>query len=179
MSGNDWKLHIAPDRQGTLRAMGLAWAFALGALFLVTSATGAMRLGTALLICLPFPLLISYYALKSTGLGAGALTIDKRGFAIADGAGPPRHYDWRDVERFHLRALGKSPIYEGTPVPHFTLRGGTREGLQANLGFSAEELVRLMERLRRLAEQGWPALPESPEAALSEAYAYLDGEAPA
>jgi hypothetical protein len=157
---NPWRIEIAPSRRGPLLAVALAWIFGLLVFSLYYFVGDGSPFGFAILISFAFPAVISYYGLKGAFLGAGRVCLDRGGFTITRGVSDERHA-WADVQGFYVDTFGAGPVYEGRPVPHFRLKNGTVGWLPDNLGFDASQLVTAMERMRQLAERGWPHKPKS------------------
>jgi len=160
MTPEPWSLELAAPRAAPLLAIAFVWPFALGLLALVHYGPDAPPLGFSLLIVLSFPIVITYYGLKSAFLGSGRVRIDRDGFSVSRGFHEERHV-WADVERFYVDQFGADEGLEGRPVPHFVLSNGSVHWLPGNLGLDAAHFVRLMMRLQALAARGWPWLPSS------------------
>lgn len=174
MAGVQWRLEIRPRKGGAILAILAVWLFIAGVLALLhVTMINAMAF---LWLVLPFPVLITFYGLKTALHNAGRIQMDAEGFSITHGLQPPRYYSWAQVDKFFIGRLGASPVYEGRPVARFTLRDTEVVGLPDNLGLDAQRLVLMMERLRKLAGLGWPRRPRTPDEVLQAVYADLDGQ---
>lgn len=159
-AGNDWKLEIRPGRIAPLIEVLLVWLACMP--LILWGLLGEPGIGFAL-ICSGFPLVITYYGLRSAFSGSGVITIDEQGFEVVRPSSRPERFSWSDIDAFFVGAFGASPFYAGKPVPHFFVRegkGGRREvWLPSNTGLSAETLTGAMEFLRLQALAGWPQRP--------------------
>lgn len=169
MESAAWQLEIRPRRSAPLAAIAIIW-IVCGPLIAWGIAENQGPIFTA--ICTAFPLLITYYGLQSAFRGAGRISVDRDGFSVQrPGTGTVR-FAWRDVQRFFIGKFGASPAYEGHPVAHFEIvdaAGGSREEwLPGNLGLTPAQLVRAMEKLRELAQQGWHTTPGSLQEIIKE-----------
>ena len=171
MNQSQWSITVKTNRTGSLFAILLIWLFLAIFTAVIVFATGEPPY--YMLAGIPFALIITYYGLKSAFAGSGTLTIDSEGFTVQRGMRARSRFVWSDVEKFEVGSLGRSPVYEGHPVPHFILRDGQREGLPGNIGFQAQELVAAMERMRKLALHGWTRKPHSLRDMLSSDYDFL------
>jgi len=169
-----WQLELKAGKASALGALFLVWPFGLGVFALVHFSAGDLPLGVSALLTLSFPAVISYYALKTVFLDAGHMLIDRDGFSIRRGSRDLQRYSWQDVDHFFVDHFGTTPIHPGREVPHFRLRDGSKDWLPSNLGLDAAHFVLLMERLRKLAQRGWPRQPHSIVDALGTDYAFLD-----
>jgi len=169
-----WQLELQAGKASAMGALLLVWPFGLGALALLHFTSDNLPLWVSALLTLSFPVVISYYGLKTIFLEAGHVLIDRDGFSIRRGSRHVQRYAWQDVERFFVDRFGTSPIHPGREVPHFLLRAGGKDWLPSNLGLDAALFVLLMERLRKLALRGWPSTPGSITDALGADYAFLD-----
>lgn len=174
MASAQWSLEIGPRIGTTIVAVIVAWLFVLGVLALLQAT--AIDVTVYLWLVLPFPVIITYYGLKTAVLNAGRLRMDAEGFSIARGLQRPLNHSWAQVERFFVGRLGAGPLYEGRPVARFVLRDAEVGGLPDNLGLDAEKLVLMMERLRKLALLGWPRGPRTPDEIFLACYDHLDGD---
>lgn len=166
---SDWRLDIQTNRVGSLIALALLW-LVFGPL-IAWAILGEMGL-MFLLACAAFPLLITYYGLKSAFGKAGHVSIDRDGFSVQRPDSGVERFEWPEVRRFFVGKFGATEIYDGSDVPHFEFADGTggwRESwLPGNLGIPPDQLVMAMEKLRTLAMQGWPTRPASIEELLQQ-----------
>lgn len=176
MASAQWSLEIRPRTGTAIVAVLVTWLLVVGVLALVRAT--AIDVTAYLWLALPFPILITYYGLRTAFLNAGRLRMDADGFSIKRGLRRPLRYSWTDVERFFVAAHGAGPVYEGRPVARFALRDTEVGGLPDNLGLDAPKLALAMERLRKLALQGWPRRPRTPDEILLAGYDDLDGTDP-
>lgn len=162
MQSEPWRLDIRPRRFASLIAVAIIWVVC-GPLIAWGIAEKQGPIFTA--ICAAFPLLITYYGLQTALRGAGHISVDREGFFVKRPGGETKRFAWHEIRRFFVGTFGASPVYEGQPVAHFEVldsTGNTREEwLPGNLGLSPDQLVCAMEKLRELAQQGWPAIPSS------------------
>ncbi len=169
MHSAPWRLDIRPRRLASLAAIAVIWIVCAPLIaWGVVGKQGPIFIAS----CPAFPLLITYYGLQSAVRGAGRISVDRDGFSVQrPGAGTAR-FSWRDVQRFFVGALGASPVYDGHPTVHFEVadgRGASREEwLPGNLGLPPAQLVLVMEKLRGLAQQGWPTTPGSLQELIEE-----------
>ncbi len=170
MTSSDWRLDLRPNARGSLIALALIWlvcspliAWAIlgemGLVFLVSSAA--------------FPLVMTYYGLKTAFAGSGHVSIDRDGFSVQRPNSEIERFQWPEVRRFFVAKIGEDGPHDGTDVPHFEVAdgaGGWRETwLPGSLGIPPDRLVMAMEKLRTLAMQGWPTHPSSIEELLQQA----------
>ncbi|MCC6915559.1 MAG: hypothetical protein IT566_17815 [Rhodospirillaceae bacterium] len=160
MQSAPWRLDIRPRRFASLIAVAIIW-IVCGPLIAwgIAEKQGIMFV----VICSAFPLLITYYGLQSTLRDAGHVSVDREGFFVRRPGGETKRFAWHEIRRFFVGTFGASPVYEGQPVAHFEVvdnAGNSREEwLPGNLGLSPMQLMCAMEKLRKLAQQGWPSTP--------------------
>jgi hypothetical protein len=162
MSSTEWRFSIQPNRATALAAVILVWLFF--APLIAWGIFGEPGPGAAIIFT-GFPLVITYYGLKSALGVSGKIDIDREGFSVMRGLTKTERFAWSEVGGFVIGKFGMSPTYDGKDVPHFLVpdgSGGWRENwLPANTGYSADKLVAAMEKLRLLALAGWPQQPTS------------------
>lgn len=157
MAEAEWQLTIWANRLQALLAVMLAWLLCLPLiLWGIWGEPGPVFA----LMSGAFPAVITYYGLKSAWGLTGRIDIDREGFSVQRPHGGPQRYAWSQVESFFVGRFATGPIYDGMPVPHFRLHGEASEHwLPGNTGLSPDQLVMVMEQLRRLAIAGWPRYP--------------------
>lgn len=174
ISDGDWSLVIAPNRASALVVVALAWLFCLFAAWLGTFALPPESSNwVAWVPIAPFGLVITWYGLKTSFLGAGRITLTAEGFTVSDGRTNRVQRRWNEIEIFFLDTAFTSPVFAGKEAPHFRLNDGTVDWLPQNGGHSAADVVAVMEGARRLASLGWPIRPKR----LSELTAWADDTA--
>lgn len=160
---SDWRFVIAPNRGGALGAVVGVWVFCGIAAWLFSHA--APEWGAwALVVPLPFALLITWFGLRTWLYGAGTITLFRQGFSISDGQHERLRRTWDQVGEFFVGKAFRSPIYQGRESPHVRFVDGAVDWLPQNAGYDAAGIVAIMEGARRLAAAGWPHLPETAEA---------------
>lgn len=175
ISDGDWSLVIAPNRASALVVVALAWVFCFFAAWLGSFALPPESPNwVAWVPVAPFGLVVTWYGLKTSFLGAGRITLRPEGFTVSDGRYMRVQRRWDEIDAFFLDTAFTSPIYAGKEAPHFRhLNDGTVDWLPQNGGYPAADLVAIMEGARRLAAIGWPISPKR----LSELTAWADDNA--
>ena len=154
----EWRLVIEQDRRGALIASAIAWAACLPLAYLLSAEMGS----AAYVFILPFPVVTSFYALRSAFGENGRIEIDRQGFSVGRAASVER-FDWDIIDNFRLGALGASAIHAGVPVVVFDIRDAVgrlhEQGLPGNTGLEVGRLLAGMQSLLELSRAGWPSLP--------------------
>lgn len=158
-----WHIDIIPVKAGLWLVLLAVWMFAgiaLGLWYL-----GEGRLGMiAWALILPFPLIISWYALQSLFAHNGRLRLEPEGFWRILPDGRDEFIRWASVDRFGTGLFG-DPVVTRTGVVvaefSYTDEAGNRQTdrLANNLPYSGARLARLMEYARVQAALGWPEPP--------------------
>lgn len=170
MTSSDWRLDLRPNARGTLIILALVWLVCSP--LIAWSIFGDPGL-VGVLSIFAFPLLMTYYGLKTAFGGSGHVSIDRDGFSVQRPSSEIERFQWPEVRRFFVAKIGGTGVGDGTDVPHFEVAdgaGGWRETwLPGSLGIPADQLVMAMEKLRMLAMQGWPTHPTSIQELLQQA----------
>lgn len=164
----DWRIVMAPPKGGLWIVLLMAWLFAGGAYALIRLTNDELSFLTHVLV-FAFPILISYYALRSLLGDNGKLVLERRGFSLTLPSGGTEFFQWDKVEAFGTHVFGDPVITEtGVETARFAHINGKGErrivGLANNLKYSGAPLAEIMEYARLQAEKGWPQPPADQEA---------------
>lgn len=160
-----WHIDIVPVKSGQWVVLLAVWIFAGVALGLWYLAEG--RLGPiSWALILPFPVIITWYALQSLFADSGRLRLEPAGFWRTLPDNRREFVHWDRVERFGIGLFG-DPVVTGMGVVvaefSYVDEAGNRhvDRLTNSLPYSGEQLAQLMEYARRQAALKWPAPPAS------------------
>lgn len=170
---NDWRISIAPNPVQQLIVIVIVWMFGLGILYGISRLDGQLSPMWYLLV-LPFPLVISFYALRGISGANGRMELRSDGFWRTAPSGESLFVYWDQVENFRMGVFGDPIVTDvGVAVPEFEYVDGagtrTVERLPTNLPLSAEKFVMIMNYAHGEAKKGWPIPPDSYKALCVEA----------
>lgn len=162
---NNWKISLSPHPVQQLILIAIVWLFSGATLYLLSFTEGGVT-PFWYVIVLPFPLIISLYALRGIIGNNGTLELQADGFSWVTPHGKKRFINWKQLEAFGIGIFGDPVVTEtGVAVPEFAYRDDTGnrkvERLPTNLPVSAEKLVMIMNYAHGEAQKGWPSPPES------------------
>lgn len=164
----DLRIVMAPPKGGLCIVLLLVWLFA-GCTYALVRLTGDEVSFLTHVLVFAFPVLISYYALRSLLGDSGKLVLERGGFSLTLPSGGTAFFQWDKVEAFGTHVFGDPIVTEtGVEAARFAHIDGKGErrivGLTNNLKYSGAALAEIMEYARLQAEKGWPQPPVDQEA---------------
>lgn len=180
--GEDWRISLAPDPLQQLIVLAVVWLFGGGTLYVLSAVEGELSTFWYFIV-LPFPLIVSFYALRGLSGTNGRMELRPDGFWRTTPQGQNLFISWDRVESFGIGIFG-DPVITGTgvAVPEFAYRDDTGnrmvDNLPANLPMSAEKLVMIMEYAQLEAAKDWPHPPVNLQDLIKAAHSDFEGRAP-